>query len=129
MLRRHLPAIVLVALATVTLACSPTASGADVQLTSMPNPPKMGRNTFTVTVKQPNGTPITDANVSVEFHMPAMPAMNMAEMRSTATLGHQGDGQYRGEAELMSPGNWDTTVTVTRGAETLARNTLTLTAQ
>jgi hypothetical protein len=70
-----------------------------------------------------------DATVSVEVHMAAMPSMNMPKMRSTATLMHQGNGKYIADGQLQTPGNWDTTVTVTRGTDTVATKKLTLAAQ
>lgn len=110
-------------------ACSQNASTVDVQLASTPNPPRIGNNMFEVTVRQPDGTPVTDANVTMQFHMPAMPSMKMEEMRSDVTLAHQEGGRYRGQGRLLSPGNWDTTITVTRGGQPLATRNLTLTAQ
>lgn len=126
---RHLTAISILALALSAVACGGASHGLDIQMTSMPSPPKMGINAFDVAVRQANGTPVTDAIVTLECHMPAMPSTNMAGMRITATLTHQSGGNYHGEAQLASPGNWDTTVTVRRGGETLGTRTLTLTAQ
>src|SRR5215471_13814509 len=51
--------------------------------------PVSGDNKVEATVKQADGAPVTDANVSVTFRMPAMPSMNMPEMHSTTTLAHQ----------------------------------------
>lgn len=129
MSRRRPIATCVLAIGLSAFACGGSSGTLDIQLTSAPNPPKMGANAFDVTVKQANGTPVTDAVVTLECHMPAMPSMNMAEMRVTATLTHQSGGTYHGEAQLASPGNWDTTVTVRRGGETLGTRTLTLAAQ
>ena len=117
-----------VALAITFAACSGAGSNVDVQLTTAPNPPTMGKNTFEATVTQ-GGAPVTDATVSVEVYMAAMPSMSMPEMRSSTTLVHQANGKYVGEGQLQTPGNWDTTVTVKRGTETLATKKLTLAAQ
>ena len=126
---RHLLTLAAGLAVAITLAaCSGSGSSLDVQLTTMPNPPTIGKNTFEATVTQ-DGTPVTDATVSVEVYMAAMPAMSMPEMRGSAALTHQGNGKYVGDGQLQTPGNWDTTVTVKRGTETLVTKKLTLAAQ
>lgn len=96
-----------------------TAQDLAIEFRSEPDPPEAGSNTFEVTVKQPDGSPVSDATVTTVFSMPAMPSMNMPAMRSTATLAHQGSGQYRGPGQLSMGGTWSVTVTVSRGAEEL----------
>lgn len=100
---------------------SPTASTQDlaIEFRSEPDPPKAGDNRFEVTVKEPDGSPVTDATVTTVFSMPAMPSMNMPAMRSTATLGHEASGRYRGATQLSMGGTWNVTVTVSRGSEEL----------
>lgn len=84
---------------------------------------KMGENQLEVTVRQPDGTPVTDADVLVEFYMRAMPEMNMAEMRNSVALEHESDGRYRGAGNIMMSGGWDATVKVSRnGAEVASRS-------
>jgi hypothetical protein len=116
------------AVAVMVTACGGSSPDVDVQLTTTPNPPRMGTNTFEATVTQ-GGTPVTDATVSVDVYMAAMPSMSMPEMRSSTTLTHQANGRYIGEGRLQTPGNWDTTVTVKRGTQTVATKKLTLAAQ
>ena len=41
----------------------------DIMLMSKPSPPKTGENTFEVMVKDANGKPITDAEVTAMFYM------------------------------------------------------------
>ena len=79
-------------------------------------PIKMGENVLEVMVMQ-GGQPVTDADVSVEFFMPAMPEMKMAEMKNTVPLKHEGGGRYRGTGNVMMAGTWDTTVMVMRGGQ------------
>lgn len=79
-----------------------------------PDPPRSGDNSLTVTVKQADGTAVTDADVSVTFYMPAMPSMNMPEMRDTAQLTHESSGRYRGENHLVMAGTWNVTVAISR---------------
>jgi nitrogen fixation protein FixH len=80
-----------------------------------PDPPRSGDNTFEVTVKQPDGTPVSDASVTAVFSMPAMPAMNMPAMRSDASLTRVGNGTYRGTGQLSIGGTWNVLVSVSRG--------------
>ena len=145
--------LVLVTLTLLTLACSrtdeapaptdtqPNSSGAVVQSTdpggqglsiqfqSKPDPPEAGSNTIEVSVKQPDGAPVTDATVTAVFSMPAMPAMNMPAMRSDSSLTHVGNGVYRGTGALAMAGTWNVAVTVSRGANDTASRTLSIVAK
>jgi hypothetical protein len=58
-----------------------------------------------------------------------MPAMNMAEMRNTVALTHEGNGRYRGAGNVMMAGNWDATVSVTRGGEVIGSRKFPVTAK
>ena len=114
--------LVAFALASSSLgAAQPPAAGQkpglDIMLMSKPSPPKMGDNTFEVMVKGPDGKPITDADVTVLFHMAAMPSMNMPEMKNTVTLKHQKEGTYVGSGQVTMAGKWDTTVSVKRAGK------------
>jgi len=82
------------------------------------DPPRSGANTVEVTVKQ-DGKPLTDATVTAEFRMPAMPSMNMPEMHTTVPLTHQGEGRYRGAGELVMSGTWNVTVAVSRAGQSV----------
>ncbi len=91
----------------------------DISFRAQPDPPRTGENTFEVTVRDPSGQPIPDADVSVTFFMPAMPTMNMPAMRNQTKLPPAGGGVYRGSGEVMMAGRWDVTVDVTRGGQRL----------
>src|SRR5687767_3673952 len=82
------------------------AGNVEVTLTTQPDPPKMGETTFEAMVMM-GGQPVTDADVSVELFMAAMPKMKMAEMRNSVALKHEGGGRYRGTGNVMMAGNWD----------------------
>jgi hypothetical protein len=84
---------------------------------STADPPKTGENVFEVTVKDPAGQPIADADVVVHLFMPAMPTMNMPAMRSEMKLAPAGGGLYRGPGQIAAPGRWDVTVTVRNGGQ------------
>lgn len=114
--------------APATEGAPAAAQPVDITLTTVPEPARIGENTFEVMVMQ-GGQPVTDADVSVMLFMPAMPAMNMAEMKNTVPLKHEGEGRYRGAGNVMTAGGWDTTVMVMRGGQEIGSQTLTLTAK
>jgi nitrogen fixation protein FixH len=105
------------------------ADGLTVTFASAPDPPAEGDNTFDVTVRQSDGSPVTDATVTAVFSMPAMPSMNMPAMRSEAVLQHDADGRYRGTGQLSMGGTWNVAVTVARGDEELGTRRLSIVAQ
>ena len=107
-------------------APGPMASGAgaattrlDITFRSQPDPAQTGDNTFEVTVKDRQGQPVADAQVSVLFFMPAMPTMNMPAMRNEAKLAPAGGGVYRGTGQVTMAGRLDVTVNVMRGGQRL----------
>ncbi len=106
-----------------------------ITLKTTPSPPTMGATTFTVTVKAPDGKPVTGADVIVELVMPAMPSMNMAEMRNKTTLKPSPDatlaaaGTYVGSGQVMMAGKWSTVISVKVNGKDYAEKKLTLTAK
>jgi hypothetical protein len=109
-------------------AASTPSQAMDITFKSEPEPPKMGENTFEVMVMS-SGQPVTDADVAVELYMAAMPSMNMAEMRSSVPLKHEGGGRYRGTGNMMSAGGWDATVSVKRGGQEIGSRKFNVTAK
>src|SRR5229473_958955 len=61
---------------------APAQQQANVELTTDPDPPHKGSNIIRVKLTGQDGTPITGANVTVTFFMAAMPAMEMAAMKT-----------------------------------------------
>ena len=113
-------------------AAAPTAGAArdlTIAFASTPAPPKTGENRFEVAVMDENGRPVTDASVSAEFYMAAMPQMNMREMRNRVELTHEGSGRYTGTGMVLMAGSGDVTVTVSRGGQPIDSETLSVTAQ
>ena len=100
-------------------ASVPSAQAAqfDIAFRAQPDPPTTGENVFEVTVKDRSGQPVSDADVSVQLFMPAMPTMNMPAMRNEVKLPHAGGGVYRGPGQVLMAGTWDVTVTVTRAGQ------------
>jgi len=104
------------------------AAPIDITLANPSQPVKTGENTFEVMVMQ--GTqPVTDADVSLNFYMAAMPQMKMPEMKNSVALKHEGGGRYMGTGNVMMAGNWDTTVMVMRGGQELGSKKVTVTAK
>ena len=109
-------------------AAAPATGGVEVTLTTQPDPPKMGETTFEAMVMQ-GGQPVTDADVSVELFMAAMPSMNMAEMKNSVPLKHDGNGRYRGAGNVMMVGSWDATVSVKRGGQEIGSRKVAIVAK
>jgi nitrogen fixation protein FixH len=99
----------------------------DIRL-SGPGEPAVGENTFEVTVMQ-GSQPVTDADVSLELFMAAMPSMNMPEMRIDVPLAPAGEGRYRGTGTVSMGGAWDANVMVMRGGQHLGDRTITIVAK
>jgi hypothetical protein len=105
-----------------------------VVLVTQPNPPVAGVNAFTATIKDAAGNPVLGADVTVTFVMPAMPSMNMPEMKSTLALKAVSDrpadaGQYTGKGALGMAGRWNVTVTAKIKDKVVAEEKLTLTVK
>ena len=106
-----------------------STEGVTIEFSSEPDPPKSGDNAIEVTVRQPDGTAITDAAVTAVFSMPAMPAMNMPAMRAETKLTHVEGGRYRGMGQLSMAGTWNVTVTATRDGEPIGRRSFSIVAK
>jgi len=111
-------------------AAPPMTSMQDIAVTfkTEPDPPKVGENTFEAMVMA-GGQPVTDAGASVELVMPAMPSMNMPEMRGTVVLKHDGSGRYRGRGKVETAGAWEATVKVTRSGQVIGSRKFPVTAK
>jgi len=101
----------------------------DISFRPQPDPPTTGASVFEVVVKDPAGQPVTDADVSVQLFMPAMPTMNMPAMRNGTKVPHVGAGVYRGPGQVLMGGHWDVTVTVDKGGQRLGRQQFSLSAK
>jgi nitrogen fixation protein FixH len=106
-----------------------SATGVALDFQSEPDPLRSGDNAIEVTVRQRDGSAITDADVTAVFSMPAMPTMNMPAMRSEARLTHVEGGRYRGTGQLSMAGTWNVTVTATREGEPVGRRTFSIVAK
>ncbi|HKV63298.1 MAG TPA: efflux RND transporter periplasmic adaptor subunit [Candidatus Acidoferrum sp.] len=99
-----------------------------VELSSEPNPPRKGSNVFRVKLTDANGLPVSGAEVTVTFFMPAMPAMGMAAMRTPVTLSDKGNGLYEGSGQLGSGGTWQVTILARKNGQAIASKRLSVSA-
>ena len=95
-------------------AMNAPAGQVSLDFSSTPSPPHKGANIFRVRLNGADGAPITGAQVTMTFFMPAMPAMGMAAMRNVVTLSDKGGGIYEGPGQLQSGGSWQVTVVATQ---------------
>jgi membrane fusion protein, copper/silver efflux system len=85
-----------------------------------PHPPQGAKeNTIHVSLTDASGNAVSDAQVRLTFTMPAMPAMNMPEMKNGAELKWTGS-EYRGPIQVMMAGGWNISIEARRGDELLA---------
>jgi RND family efflux transporter MFP subunit len=96
----------------------------NVEFTTDPTPPQKGKNTLRVKVAGTNGAPVTGADISVTFYMPAMAAMGMAAMTTTSKLNGTAKGVYEGTGVLQSGGPWQVTISVAKNGQSVATKQL-----
>jgi multidrug efflux pump subunit AcrA (membrane-fusion protein) len=84
-----------------------------------PDPPQGAKqNTIHAVLVDAAGKPVSDAQVRLTFTMPAMPAMNMPEMKNDAELKWTGS-DYTGPIQILMAGGWNVAVEARRGNELL----------
>jgi hypothetical protein len=87
----------------------------DVEVKIDKNPPAVGKNNMEIEIKDANGKYVTDANVKVEYTMPAMPGMPAMDYKADAKL----DGyEYKATMDLSMSGSWNVVVKITLGDKT-----------
>ncbi|HYL93230.1 MAG TPA: FixH family protein, partial [Alphaproteobacteria bacterium] len=100
-----------------------------MEFSSQPDPPHKGNNTFRVKLTGKNGVPVSGAQVSITLFMPAMPAMGMAAIKTSADLSDKGDGRYEGNASLASGGSWQVTLTARLNGHVIGSKHFTVNAE
>lgn len=131
----HLSILFLLVGAGIALNSSPanaqngvSARKIAVTLATKPSPAHKGGNTVRVKLTDSAGQPVTGAEVTVMFFMPAMPAMNMAAMKTVIIGADEGGGWYEGKGDLASGGIWHVTITARQNAQVIAIKKLTVKA-
>ncbi|MFA5353033.1 MAG: FixH family protein [Thermodesulfovibrionales bacterium] len=79
------------------------------------NPPVVGKNTLDIGIKGSEGKYVTDADVAVDYSMPAMPGMPPMNYKTKTSL--NGD-RYRATMDLSMAGPWNIAVKVKKGGKT-----------
>ena len=79
------------------------------------NPPVVGDNNVTLTLKDASGMTVTDAKVMVEYSMPGMPGMPAMNYKAEAVL--EGEG-YKAKMNLSMSGSWNVSVKVKKAGKT-----------
>jgi len=104
---------------------------ARIELHTANAPLKAGEeNSFSVRLVDSQGKNIADAQVSLTLEMPAMPSMNMPEMKSTAPLAWSSTAQaYVGKAQPGMTGTWNVFIIARKNGATIANDRAHLTAQ
>jgi Cu(I)/Ag(I) efflux system membrane fusion protein/cobalt-zinc-cadmium efflux system membrane fusion protein len=110
-------------------AAAVNAAQVSIDYSSVPATPRLGTNTLHVKLSGDGGAPVTGAQVTVTFFMPAMPAMGMAAMRNVATLTEKAPGDYEGTGQIQMGGTWQVTVLATKNGQTVAQKQMSVTAE
>jgi hypothetical protein len=87
----------------------------DVTVTFDRNPPTASDNAVAIVVKDASGKNVKDAQVKVEYTMPAMQGMPAMNYKADAAL--QGD-EYKTTLGLSMSGSWNLALKITRAGKT-----------
>jgi hypothetical protein len=87
----------------------------NVTITLDKNPPIAGENNMTIMIKDASGKAVTDAAVSVEYTMPAMPGMPAMNYKTETKM--KGTA-YQTTLNLSMSGAWNIAVKITRQDKT-----------
>jgi RND family efflux transporter MFP subunit len=99
----------------------PDQPAAKLTFAVVPNPPKgAADNMFRVSLVDATDKVIPDAQVTVTLVMPAMPSMNMPEMRNSFQLPFFQDS-YMGKGNIGMAGPWNVSVEAKRNGQVVAR--------
>jgi len=75
------------------------------------NPPIAGDNNLSIKIKDASGKYVTDANVMVNYVMPAMPGMPAMNYIAETTLSGE---EYKTKMTLSMSGSWNIEIKITR---------------
>ena len=79
------------------------------------NPPVIGENWITITIKDAAGKAVKDAKVAIDYEMPAMPGMPAMRYKAPAQL--KGE-TYVGAVNFSMGGAWTVSIKISRGGKT-----------
>ncbi len=78
-------------------------------------PPVLGDNPIEVEIKEPQGKPVIDARVLVNYYMPPMPRMAPMNYKADAQLSR---GKYKTNMNIIMSGPWVIRILITRDGRT-----------
>jgi hypothetical protein len=78
------------------------------------NQPIVGDNNLTLTIKDGTGKNIIDANVKLEYSMPAMPGMPAMNYKADAAL--KGN-EYKAKVNFSMAGGWNFNIQITQAGK------------
>ena len=79
------------------------------------NPPTTGDNNLSVDLKDKAGAAVTDAKVTVEYSMPAMPGMPAMNYKANAELAGK---IYKTKVNFSMSGSWNMVIKIIRDNKT-----------
>ena len=86
-----------------------------VQVKIDKNPPVTGRNAIDIMIKNSSGAYVTDATVTVDYSMPAMPGMPAMNYKAKAELN---GSRYLANVNFSMSGAWTVNIKITRAGKT-----------
>lgn len=81
------------------------------------NPPITGQNKMEINIKDDKGAKVTDATVTVDYSMPAMPGMPAMNYKAKAELN---GSRYLAKVNFSMSGAWAVNIKITRAGKTQA---------
>jgi uncharacterized membrane protein len=81
------------------------------------NPPITGPNKMEINIKDDTGANVTDATVTVDYSMPAMPGMPAMNYKNKAELN---GSRYLAKVNFSMSGAWAVNIKITRAGKTQA---------
>jgi hypothetical protein len=91
------------------------SGGYTVEVKLDKNPPITGQNKMEINIKDEKGGNITDAAVTVDYGMPAMPGMPAMNYKSKAELS---GSLYVAKVNFSMPGAWAVNIKITHAGKT-----------
>jgi hypothetical protein len=91
------------------------AGGYTVEVKLDKNPPITGTNKMEINIKDDKGANVTDATVTVDYSMPAMPGMPAMNYKAKAALS---GSRYLANVNFSMSGAWGVNIKITRAGKT-----------
>ena len=93
-----------------------SVDGHTIEIAINRNPPVLGKNEIRIEIRNPEGKPVSGAEVTVNYYMPPMP--RMPPMNYTVTAAPDG-AAYRAVMDLIMSGPWNIIVRANPGGKSV----------